>query len=326
MQHSARGVQGAWVHGCDMADLSFLSLPGADAFAVANADGAVLPVYALGGPAAAPALLIAHANGLAAGSYGPWLAELAAELRVFAFDARGHGGSSWPAGPLEQVFHVDRFADDLALVAEAVRRRLGGAALHLAGHSLGAAAALRLAARGGALPWRASLLFEPPIFPAPQSPHYAAAAPQQLQLIERSAARRARWDSPATLCRLLAARGMFARFRPDLLAAHCRATLRPLAEGGYALACPPAVESCIFRSHRGADTWQRLPAVRAPVHLVGGDPDLPERGWVSVVLPEMAARIPGARHTVMSGAGHMMIFEEPEACRRLVLDEVRRQG
>src|SRR5579883_1002992 len=132
---------------------SFVSLGCAELIEVVAADGAILPVYALGGPAGAPALLFGHANGLAAGSYEPWLRELAAAARVFAFDARGHGGSRWPEGPLDQVFHVDRFADDLALVAAAVAARRGGVPLHYAGHSLNAAAALRLAGRGGAQPW-----------------------------------------------------------------------------------------------------------------------------------------------------------------------------
>jgi pimeloyl-ACP methyl ester carboxylesterase len=165
-------------------------------------------------------------------------------------------------------------------------------------------------------------LFEPPIFPAPQSPHFAEAAAKQTPLIERSARRRARWQSPAAMRKLLGTRGIFQRFRTDLLAAHCRATLRPFDTGGFVLACPPAVESMIFRSHRLADTWQRLPAVDADIHLVSGDPALPDRGWIAVLSPEMAARIPGARLTVLRYVGHMMIFEEPETCRRMVLDEV----
>jgi len=307
-----------------MAALRLPSLPDVPRFAIAAGDGAVLPVYALGGPEGAPGLLVGHANGLAAGSYTPWLRTLAADLRVFAYDARGHGGASWPEGPLEQVFHVERFADELEQVALAVRARLGGSRLYLAGHSLGAASALRLAARGGALPWAAALLFEPPVFPDAASPHYAEAAEKQTPLIERSARRRAEWPSPEAFAAALGARGLFQRFRPDLLAAHCRATLQPLPQGGWTLACPPAVESAIFRAHRVADTWQRLPAIRAPLHFIGGDPDLPERGWVSVVLPEMAARVPGARFTALPGTGHMMIFEQPEQCRELVLAEVRR--
>jgi pimeloyl-ACP methyl ester carboxylesterase len=297
---------------------------GDETHVVTTSDGAVLPVYRWRGPDGAPALLVAHANGLAAGSYGPWLAELAALLDVFAFDARGHGGSRWPEGALEAVFHVDRFADDLAEVAASVAALLGGRALHLAAHSLGAAAALRLAARGAPLPWRSSLLFEPPVFPDALSPNHAEAAAKQTPLIERSAQRRAEWESPEAFARLLAARGMFRQFRADLLAAHCSATLRPLPQGGWRLACPPAVESAIFRNHRGADTWQRLPGIVAPIHLVSGDPDAPDRGWVSAVLPEMTQRIAGARLTTLAGAGHMMIFEAPDTCRGLVLDEIGR--
>ena len=293
---------------------------GDETFSVIAADGAVLPVHAWRGPKAAPAVLVAHANGLAALSYAPWLADLAADLAVFAYDARGHGASSWPGGPLAEVFHVDRFADDLALVAAAVAARLGGRPLLLAGHSLGAAAALRLAARGEKLPWRQSLLFEPPVFPDRTSPHHAEAAAKQTPLIARSAERRAFWESPEALARLLAARGPFRRGRPDLIAAHCRASLRPLPQGGWTLACPPAVESAIFRNHRVADAWRRLPGTAAPVHLVGGDPALADAGWVSAVLPEMAARIPGARLTVLAGLGHMMIFEAPDSCRSLVLE------
>ncbi|HKW53719.1 MAG TPA: alpha/beta hydrolase [Stellaceae bacterium] len=294
----------------------------AAAFRVATPDGAVLPVYAWGGPAPAPALLFGHANGLAAGSYAPWLGELAAGLRVFAFDARGHGGSRWPAGALETVFAVDRFADDLALVAAAIAARLAGAPLNYTGHSLNAAAALRLAARDAPLPWSGTLLFEPPIFPPASSPHYAEASDKQIPLITRSAARRVLWPSPEALADVLRGRGAFARFRPDLLDAHCRATLKPVAEGGYTLCCPPAVESAIFRSHRDADTWQRLPQVRAAIHLVAGDPALPDRGWVSACMAEMAAQLTRARLTLLPGAGHMMIFEQPDACRDLVVAAV----
>jgi pimeloyl-ACP methyl ester carboxylesterase len=239
--------------------------------------------------------------------------------RVFAYDARGHGGASWPAGPLDAVFHVDRFADELAAVAAAVASRLGGAPLHFIGHSLGAATYLRLATRSAPPRFASAVLFEPPVFPSPGAVHHAEAAAKQLPLIERSAQRRAHWESPDALYRVLNLRGMFQHFRPEMLAAHCRATLRPLAEGGYTLACPPAVESSIFRSHRTADTWERLPSIRQPIHLVSSDTAAPERSWVSAVLPEMAARIPGASLDVIPGTGHMLIFEEPAACHDLAL-------
>jgi pimeloyl-ACP methyl ester carboxylesterase len=306
-----------------MTAASFHSMPDADGhFAVATADGGSVPVYRLDGPAGAPALLFGHANGLAAGSYGPWLRSLATAARVFAFDARGHGGARWPEGPLAEVFHVDRFADDLARIIAAVSAGLDGAPLLYVGHSLGGAAALRLAARGGAAPWAGTMLFEPPIFPPPGAPHFAAAMAMQDRLVRSSARRRADWPSPEALHAFLGSRGVFAGFRGDLLESHCRACLRPLPGGGYTLCCPPAVEAAIFEDHRNADTWSRFGRIALPLDLVGGDPRPPASDWVTRVMAEMAAALPAARLTTVPNAGHMMILEQPETCRGLVLERL----
>jgi pimeloyl-ACP methyl ester carboxylesterase len=287
---------------------------------VATADGASLPLYALAALSPeAPALLVGHANGLAAGSYEPWLRALASDFHVFAFDARGHGGSAWPAGPLTEVFTVDRFADDLAAIAAAVRARVAARPLHYAGHSLAASAAVRLAARGRPLPFASATLFEPPIFPPPNAPNYPEAIAQQERLIRASARRQARWASPEALLEFLRVRGAFRSFDPAMLAAHCRASLKPDDAGGYALRCPPEVESAIFAAHRDADTWARLPQVVGRLHLVSGDPDMPERDWVSGAMAAIAARLRDADLTVLANTGHMMIFQQPRACRDLLL-------
>src|SRR5215470_8912996 len=203
--------------------MRFLSLSdAADCFEVTASDGARLPVYEAGGARGAPALLVGHANGLAAGSYGPWLRDLARNFRVFAFDARGHGGSTWPDGPLETVFSVDRLADDLAEIVGGLRARIGALPLHYAGHSLAAAAAVRLAARGGSAAFDRVTLFEPPIFPPKNAPHYPEAIEQQERLIRGAARRQARWESPEALLAYLQARGVFRSFAPEMLAAHCR--------------------------------------------------------------------------------------------------------
>jgi pimeloyl-ACP methyl ester carboxylesterase len=303
--------------------LRFLSLKDAvDCFEVEASDGARLPVYEAGGARGAPALLVGHANGLAAGSYGPWLRDLARDFRVFAFDARGHGGSTWPEGPLETVFSVDRLADDLAEIVRALRARLGDAPLHYAGHSLAAAAAVRLAARGIELPLDRVTLFEPPIFLPKDAPSYPEAIEQQEKLIRGAARRQARWESPEALLDYLRTRGVFRTFVPEMLAAHCRATLRPDSTGGCVLCCPPAVESTIFAVHRDANTWERLPRIRQRLHLVSGDASAADRDWVSGAMAGITARIPGADRVELPGTGHMMIFQEPEACRKLLLPTV----
>ena len=301
----------------------FLSLQDAvDCFEVEASDGARIRVYEAGGARDVPALLVGHANGLAAGSYGPWLRDLARDFRVFAFDARGHGGSTWPEGPLETVFSVDRLADDLAQIVTALRARLGDAPLQYAGHSLAAAAAVRLAARGVELPFDRITLFEPPIFPPEGAPNYREAVEQQERLIRGAARRQARWESPEALFDYLRSRGVFRSFVPEMLAAHCRATLRPDAAGGCVLCCPPVVESTIFAVHRRADTWEHLPRIRQRMYLVSGDSNAADRDWVSGAMAGIASQIPGADRVELANTGHMMIFQQPDACRKLLLRTV----
>jgi pimeloyl-ACP methyl ester carboxylesterase len=303
-----------------MTEPPFLSLADADEiFSVATAPGVRLPVYRLAGPPGAPALLFGHANGFAAGSYGPWLKELAGAATVFAFDARGHGGATWPEGPVDEVFAVDRLAEDLAAVSVAVAARAAGMPLFYVGHSLGGAAALRLAVRGEAPAWAAVALCEPPIFPAPTAKVHAEATEKQAIIIGLAERRRADWTSPEALYERLRGRGIFGGFDDALLRAHCRATLRPLAAGGCTLCCPPDVETAIYRGTRDADTWSRLGQVAMPIDLVSGDPANPERDWVSGAMAEIAEELPRARLAVVPGTGHMMIFEEPAACRDLLL-------
>jgi pimeloyl-ACP methyl ester carboxylesterase len=215
------------------------------------------------------------------------------------------------------VFSVDRFADDLARVAAKVRQRLNGAPFHFAGHSLSAASAVRLALDGAALPFDVATLFEPPIFPIPLSPHYAEASLQQEKLVRGSERRQRRWESPAAFEAYLKTRGVFRTFEPAMLTAHCEACLRPEGDH-YILCCPPEIESFIFMSHRDADTWSRLGTVRARFNLVSGDPEAPERDWVTSATASIARDLHAASLEVLKGAGHMMIFQQPQRCAELL--------
>jgi pimeloyl-ACP methyl ester carboxylesterase len=299
----------------------FHSLADADAvFTVAMPDGTRLPVYELAASGSAgAALLVGHANGLPAGSYGPWLKALARDVRIFAYDARGHGGATWPAGPLDRVFHVERFADDLRRVAAAVSARLGDGPLAYLGHSLGGAAALDLAASGDLPGFVRVMLLEPPIFPPAASPVRAEAEAIQTRLVEGAKRRRADWPTiDAFHDRLKSGNSPFARFAPEMLEAHCRAALKPKPDGTFTLATPPEVESAIFVAHRGSDTWSRLDRVERPLDLVGGDPNRPDRDWVARAVPEMARRMQRARLTQLAGLGHLMIQEDPTRLLALV--------
>jgi pimeloyl-ACP methyl ester carboxylesterase len=117
-------------------------------------------------------------------------------------------------------------------------------------------------------------------------------------------------------------RGVFRSFAPEMLAAHCRATLKPDDKGAYVLCCPPAVESAIFAAHRGADTWQRLSQIRDHFHLVSGDPSAADRDWVSGAMVGIANQLPAADLVTLPNTGHMMIFQQPAACRDLLFQRL----
>jgi len=299
---------------------SFLSRAHADAvFAVTAPDGASLPVYEFKGPGSGPKLLFGHANGFPTGAYAPWLKELAKDVHVFAHDARGNGGAIWPAGPLDQVFHAARLADDLRLVAEAVTARLGGAVPAYLGHSLGSASAIDLAIAGSLPRFPALMLIDPPVFPNARAKSYDEAVRVHTRLLAITRKRRADWPSVEAFCeRLKSANGVFARFPDAMLKAYGHGALKPKPEGGFTLCCPPEVEYAIYEAHRVSGSWDKLARVSARLELVGADPNRPDHDWIANAITEMAEAMKHAHLTVLEGAGHLMISEEPERLLALV--------
>lgn len=64
-------------------------------------------------------------------------------------------------------------------------------------------------------------------------------------------------------------------------------------------------------------SYRRLPRIRVPTLVVHGDEDRlvpPANGKV------IASRIPGAKFRLVSKAGHILMTDQPETCRRLLLE------
>lgn len=308
---------------------SFVSIPDSEAelIPVAGHDGTRLHLYRLrASRAGAPVVMFGHACGFAAGSYLPLLQALTRDADVYAFDARGHGGSETPMPHGTACAPAD-YARDLAKLAAAVAAR-SGTPIHYVGHSLNAAAMLHL---GSCFPellrsiaWAGLLLFEPPVFPSPDRPEHGECAEKDKKLVARTRQRRERFTNPEELVALLTGRGLFRDLSRDYLVAHAQATLHPI-EGGYTLACPPAVEAATFAAFGEDSTFRALAEFPAeiPVHLVGGDPDRgPERNWTTLMAPALAARLAARsdlrRFTQLRGRGHLMVQEDPDTALWLI--------
>jgi pimeloyl-ACP methyl ester carboxylesterase len=301
----------------------------AETFAVNTDDGLTLAGYGLvGGRCDGPALLWGHANGFAAGCYLPFLDALGDRFQVFAYDARGHGGSEVPDRLDSASLHIDRHVRDLAQVAAAVRQRIATRPLYFASHSFTGVVALRLAGVFGIQPWTAMTVFEPPMTPPPELPDHAVAVAKSWDLMARAGRRRRRWKDPDAYAQALVDRPAFARFRPDMLAAYCGASLQAEGEGEWGLRCQPEVEALIYMTVLNPSTWRALPRVRLPVHFVAGESDPEATGsWAASVQAKAAATVPGGRLSLVANAGHMLMFEEPEICRDMafaMLDEAPR--
>ena len=293
--------------------------PFAERLVVAADDGLELSLYRLReGKGGAPALLWGHANGFPAGGYAPLLRLLASGFRVYAYDARGHGGSGLP----NDMPGFDRYAADLDLVCRAVQADAAGASLFYASHSFCGVAGLRLAGVFGREPWEAFTAFEPPVSPPPDHPARCFSVQASRELSTMATRRRPRWADPETFRLALAGRDAYRSFDPEALAGHCRGSLHPTDAGDWQLACPGPLEAHNYEAALDPSTFEGLARIARPVTFVasadGGSAGNPS--WAATVQADCAARAPRGRLAIFSGAGHMAPFEDPSRCAALVCE------
>jgi pimeloyl-ACP methyl ester carboxylesterase len=302
-------------------DDNFVSIQAADAHytGLASSDDVTLAMYTLpSASATAPALIWGHANGFSAGSYLPFLQGLSSKFRVFAYDVRGHGGSTRPAQPLSDTLTFDSFAFDLRIVTNAVRAQLGEPALYFAGHSFSAAAMFHLGGQHGYAPWAAVTTFDATMLPCDVPSVKAEAQAGTAERIARTLGRRDRWASIDDCVATLGRPGVFDNWHPALLRAHCEATLRPLADGGYGLACAPDIEAGVYAGVMDTRPYAGLPKFSAPALLVAADRHA-KGTWVADVQARASERLANAETTTLAGCGHLMVFEQPALCAQLVM-------
>ena len=141
-------------------------------------------------------------------------------------------------------------------------------------------------------------------------------------MADRARQRRQYFDSPEAYLDAMSRPHAFGFFTREMLAAHCQATLRPRRNGadGWELSCPPEIEASTYDAvGRTTAPYDSLPNFPVPAHLVGADSAAPGGTWIGQLQEAFANRLPTARYTKMTGCGHLMPFQEPEACAEFVL-------
>ena len=274
------------------------------------ADGE-MSVLDFGDPARPVDVVFVHANGFHALTYRSVLQPLAAGLRLWAPDLRGHGESRLPADP-GALTSWDVHARDLSVLLAGVE----GRPPVLSGHSMGATSALLAAARSPGRA-RALVLFEPVILTRRRS--FAALLPgakdqilRHMPLARGALSRRSTFPDRAAALAAYRGRGAFKTWPAASLADYVAGGFREVQgqEAGVELACAPAWEAANYAAQR-ADVRGALRRVAAPVRILMGD-----HGSTCALTRSR----PGMTLESVAGAGHFLPLERPELVREALLD------
>lgn len=265
-----------------------------------------------GGPTEAqantsPSLLFVHANGYPPGSYRQFLGPIKRHFRVYAAQHRPLWAGRKP--PVKVDWSC--FADDLQGAVD----QISGQSVHLIGHSMGAVAALQVAA---SRPERiASLTLLDPVFNSDWQLLKFRLAPRRKLLeipLVRGALRRPEYflDQQEAF-HFYRGKRAFANFDDTALWDYVDASNEPCADGRVRLRFSGAWEAAIYMS--SPRVVPSIKSLRVPT--------LGLRGVDSYILTEEFCRNwrrwqPAAKIESIDG-GHLFPMERPEATANVVL-------
>lgn len=251
-------------------------------------------------------VLFCHAAGFHGRIWDRVIAHLPGR-HCYAFDARGHGGSSKPCPPYAWR--------DLGADAAAVAGWLGLSGALGVGHSLGGhvvtlAAALCPEAFAGLL------LIDPVI---QSKDRYIG----PWNGSEFAAKRSNRWASPEEMFDSFVSRPPFDIWDRGVLRDYCQYGLTPAGEG-YVLACPPEIEASIYQASTVPESniFPEIATIPIPVHVVraGRYQDPVNMMGVSPTEPNLAAIFARGTDACLKEYSHLIPMEAPELTAKIIAD------
>jgi pimeloyl-ACP methyl ester carboxylesterase len=260
-----------------------------------------------------PDIVFLHATGFNARTYRLMLAPLGERFHVWAVDFRGHGRTQLPPRRFGYTSWRQHRDDVIELLDQHASKPVT-----LAGHSLGGAVSLLVAARRPDLVSSLALI-EPVIVPAAfyammELPGWPVIARGVLPIARAAARRRARFPDRAAAVAAFTGRGIFKNFPLEAIEDYVADGLVEDAKGGFKLACSPAYESATFAAQRN-NPWAALRHVSCPIMVLraGRDSTFP-----LVSMHRFAAMKPEALIATVEDAGHMLPIERPDRARAAI--------
>jgi 3-oxoadipate enol-lactonase len=243
------------------------------------------------GPADAPVLVLSHAIGTSMALWEPQVPPLSQRLRVLRYDHRGHGRSPVPEGP----YTIEDLGRDFLRLLD----HLGLRSVAFCGLSLGGMVGMWLGANA---PDRINRLV------------LCCTAARMLRPEDyASRAARVRKDGLDPIADLVISRWFsqgFASAHPETVAS-IRSLFLSTNPEGYAATCEALAVM---------DLRDEITRITAPTLVIAGGED---QATPVQQAEQIAAAIPGARLSVIPGAGHLANIEAPDAIVRAVLDDAQ---
>jgi pimeloyl-ACP methyl ester carboxylesterase len=257
-----------------------------------------------------------HATGFSASTYRQLLEPLGPDLRVVAFDLRGHGHTSLPTHP-KRLVNWYQYADDVIHALTQLGDGKPSTRL-IAGHSLGGTVALLAQARHPSL--AKGLLMIDPAMILPRlrrwlmMPFGPRLLQRRLPIARGAARRRASFPNLHEVLASYSKRDAFRSWLPGFLDDYINDAFAQRADGSVTLRCDPAWESATFCAHRH-DLAHALKQLRAPARMM-----VAERQSTSArILPFLNDWAPSVQVEQVVGSSHFIPMEQPELVRSHML-------
>ncbi len=259
-----------------------------------------------------PTVMLSHATGFHGRCFDPVVESLQSDYACASFDYRGYGDSL-----LDKDWAVDwqGYCDDALAVAGSLENKNQIIAV---GHSMGAAA-LAMAALIEPKLFKALILYEPIIFPAPIR-DARTTSHQPSPLVEGARRRRTTFASRDEAFANYAAKPPMSVFEPRSLRAYVEHGFRDSQnaetnENCVVLKCHPEHEARTYETGATHETWERLHLLQVPTWIVAGAvAPMQPSSWSELI----AKQITNAEFVLWSDVGHFGPMQKPDRLADLV--------
>ena len=259
-----------------------------------------------------PTVMLSHATGFHGRCFDPVVESLQTDYECTSFDFRGYGDSL-----LDKDWPVDwqGYCDDALAVARSLKNQNQIIAV---GHSMGAAA-LAMAALVEPELFKALVLFEPIIFPAPIRDSRTTSQ-QPSPLVEGARRRRTTFASRNEAFANYSSKPPMNVFEPRSLRAYVDHGFRDSQivetdENCVVLKCHPEHEARTYETGASHETWERLHLLQVPTWIVAGAvAPMQPSSWSELI----ANQITNAKFVLWPDVGHFGPMQKPHRLADLV--------